>query len=163
MYRSSIALLLLVAVASPAWAGDATATAPGQGMAGWSTKQQFFFYEGLAAFNSAAAAANPRITGGVILVTVPLGFAESRGALKEDIVDVTGYAAIGVYDTTRYPTVYSRPRAFTENFVAWNLWGGLTLLMEKGDSDGTGAKLARHMSVAPEPYGGVHVDLHWTF
>jgi len=163
MFRRTIALLLLAALVSPAWADDALAATatPTLGVADWSPTEMFFFFEGITTVNSAGAAANPRVMGGLILLTSPLALAETPGPLKQSIVAASGYAAIGVYDTTHYPAVYSRHRAFAENFAAWNLWAGMTLLMAQGS--GSAAKLAQHLSVTPQAHGGLHLDYHWTF
>ncbi len=160
--RMLSALILLCCVCgTPAWAGDIPAK-PDAGIAQWSPAKTFFFGEGMAALNSAFAAASPPVTGGIILFTAPLVFAESRGPLGEDIVGTAAYAGIGALDIS-YSRDYSRRQVFAQNFLAWNLVGGALLLMERHGRSGTAAKLAQHVAVLPRPGGGLQLDCHWTF
>jgi hypothetical protein len=158
MDRIRACLIVICALTmSTAWSDDAPATMPTS-----HPGEAVLIFEGHSLLNSGLAAADPQVAGGIILVTTPLAFAEDRDHGAQLWVGAGGYAAIGAFDVSQRPD-YSRSKVFAENFALWNLWGGVMLAMQLRDGDGKAAKLARHVSVTPQPDGGVRVAYHWTF
>ncbi len=167
-----VSLLLLLMTAAPAWGDTDGNTTPMEASASppkqWNTGSAVALAEGLTLLNSGLAAANPKIFGGAAILVAPLGCAEGDGSdhtsRAANWVMCGGFATLGAYDVTAYGEHYSSRQVFAQNFVAWNLMEGAALITAHyTGEDSAMTRATRHLSIVPQPHGGLSLDWHWTF